>query len=521
MTIQQYPTPESGIPTGVTADRPAAPNTGDVFYNGTTGNLEIYTGTQWIPSSAPPSKPTISVTDASTGDAYSSTGGKLNVSITEGTLGGKGITYSAATTSGGFVASSSSTSVTITGLTPGTSYQVTGAVENGLGISPNSDASNAIVPSTKPQSPTIGTASTSGATSDVTVTWTLNSNGGKNLSSITITPFLNGTTAQTSQTAATTSSTTHTFTGLTGGNAYTFKVKTTNANGDSPDSTATNSVTIPNLIAVDYLVIAGGGGGGKGSTGTTADGAGGGAGGYRTSAGTSGGGASAETTKYLLFSTNYTVTVGGGGAGSSSTNTNGTKGSNSVFDNITSTGGGGGVSNNAAPDAGVSGGSGGGGHVYSGAGNGTANQGFGGATATADNSAGGGGGAGSAGTAGTFGQGGAGGSGVSSDITGSSVSRGGGGGGGGTTGGTATAGGGNGGSNASGSAGSANTGGGAGGSAEGGASGGSAGSGVVILRYSDARTITIGAGLTGTESAASGGYKRATITAGTGNVSWA
>ena len=51
--------------------------------------------------------------------------------------------------------------------------------------------------------------------------------------------------------------------------------------------------------------------------------------------------------------------------------------------------------------------------------------------------------------------------------------------------------------------------------------GGSGGSGIVILRYPDAFAITIGAGLTGTESAASGGYKRATITAGTGNVSWA
>jgi len=30
----------------------------------------------------------------------------------------------------------------------------------------------------------------------------------------------------------------------------------------------------------------------------------------------------------------------------------------------------------------------------------------------------------------------------------------------------------------------------------------------------------IGAGLTGTESGASGGYKHATITAGTGSVSW-
>jgi hypothetical protein len=41
------------------------------------------------------------------------------------------------------------------------------------------------------------------------------------------------------------------------------------------------------------------------------------------------------------------------------------------------------------------------------------------------------------------------------------------------------------------------------------------------LRYLDVYTITIGSGLTGTESAASGGYKRATITAGTGTVSWA
>jgi hypothetical protein len=48
------------------------------------------------------------------------------------------------------------------------------------------------------------------------------------------------------------------------------------------------------------------------------------------------------------------------------------------------------------------------------------------------------------------------------------------------------------------------------------------GSGVVILRYPDTRTITFGAGVTGTESAASGGYKRATITQATaGTVSWA
>jgi len=71
-----------------------------------------------------------------------------------------------------------------------------------------------------------------------------------------------------------------------------------------------------------------------------------------------------------------------------------------------------------------------------------------------------------------------------------------------------------------GGAGTANRGAGGGGGGPGNGIGGAGGSGVVIIRYPDSRTISFGAGLTGTESAASGGYKRATITAGTGNVSW-
>jgi hypothetical protein len=43
----------------------------------------------------------------------------------------------------------------------------------------------------------------------------------------------------------------------------------------------------------------------------------------------------------------------------------------------------------------------------------------------------------------------------------------------------------------------------------------------VILKYPDSYTIAFGVGVTGTESAASGGFKIATITAATsGNVSW-
>ena len=51
-------------------------------------------------------------------------------------------------------------------------------------------------------------------------------------------------------------------------------------------------------------------------------------------------------------------------------------------------------------------------------------------------------------------------------------------------------------------------------------SGAAGGSGVVILRYPAAYSITIGAGLTATTTTV-GANKVTTFTAGTGNVSWA
>jgi hypothetical protein len=66
--------------------------------------------------------------------------------------------------------------------------------------------------------------------------------------------------------------------------------------------------------------------------------------------------------------------------------------------------------------------------------------------------------------------------------------------------------------------GTANTGGGGGsGAMSGTAQGGLGGSGVVILRYANTKTITIGSGLTGT-TATAGSDKVTTFTAGTGNV---
>ena len=520
MAINSFPA-KGGIPSGNTAARPGGPVIGDTYYNGQLEILEIWNGSSWVAVSAPPATPSIaSVTDGSTGDAYTSTAGKLTVVFTPGSGGGTPNQYNAFTTAGGFSASSSSSTVTITGLTPATSYVVYGNGQNNFGTTTNTPNSDSIAPTTLPEVRTIGTATASTSANEATVTWTNGNNGGKNLSAITITPFLNGTTAQTSRTAATTSSTSYTFTvgQLTAGASYTFKVKATNANGTCADSTATNSVTVPNFMSVDFLVIAGGGGGGR-------SGGGGGAGGYRTSTTTSGANSTAESAVPVNKSTNYTVTVGAGGAPINEDNIYSNSGVNSVFSTITSSGGGGGGS---YASVGNSGGSGGGRGDASGgsAAQGTANQGSaGGLSATGGTrGAGGGGGASAAGGNGTNGVGANGGNGLANSITGSSVTRGGGGGGSSyTTLGTGGSGGGGNGGDWSRSmaptTGAANAGGGGGGGNDG--TGAAGGSGVVILRWltSDG-SITVGAGLTADSTGTDGSYSYKRFTAGTGNVSF-
>jgi hypothetical protein len=281
-------------------------------------------------------------------------------------------------------------------------------------------------------------------------------------------------------------------------------------------------------VAVDFLVIAGGGGGGQQDNNGNVAGGGGGAGGYRNSHGTSGANSAAEAAFDITLETNYTVTVGAGGA----QNTNG---SNSIFALILSYGGCKGARTTAINSQPGVGGAGGGGQgaTYSAiTGFGIPLQGINGSTGhvnTGLNQGAGGGGGGASATGGAAGLqiGASGGAGLASTITGSSVTRAGGAGGGAGNSSTVATGGSGGGGNggATGNAptaGTVNTGGGGGGGANaaGAQSGAAGGSGVVILRYSNSYTITIGAGLTGT-TATDGSDKVTTITAGSGNVSWA
>jgi hypothetical protein len=536
MAFNQFPQ-KGGIPSGTTAQRPANPVIGDTYYDGTLGFLFIFDGTSFIPCSAPAAQPTIAVTDVGTSIAYGTV--QASVAFTEGVSGGKAAGFTAI--QGSTTATATSTPIVLTITGNAGSYSFNGTAFNGFGTSPQSLSVSQNLTSV-PQAPTIGTATASTSANEVTVTWTLGATGGKNLSAITITPYLNGTTAQTSRTAATTSSTSYTFTDgqLTGNASYTFKVKTTNANGDSLESSASNSATMPLLISIDYLVVAGGGGGGV-------LGGGGGAGGLRSTVTGTGGSGSLETALFLSKSTNYTVTVGNGASGATDETSRGSNGSNSIFATITSTGGGGGGSDGASSTyPGRDGGSGGG------AGNGIASggaaspsgQGFAGGSNTVGGATGSGGGGASAVGANAFAipsDGPTGGNGRAVSITGSSVTYAGGGGGGGRRDGGSTrqiggaggsGGGGNGGStnhspgliNAQ--NGSTNLGGGGGGAGYGpstyGGAGGNGGSGVVILRWlTSAATITVGAGLTADSTGTDGSYSYKRITAGSGNVSFA
>ncbi len=320
---------------------------------------------------------------------------------------------------------------------------------------------------------------------------------------------------------------------------YTLNVADKNYNGNGKQKVLTNAVTgVPTAaFAASIVVVAGGGPGGFNYAPNSSTGmGGGGAGGYR------------EFSSYALeLATNYTVTVGAGGT---ATSFPGTNGSNSVFSSVTSTGGGRGGSydSNSGTQqmAGAVGGSGGGGSVtnqiggtQSGSGGTSISpfpfvevysiQGNSGGTGVFGSTinGGGGGGALTAGVSATSTVAGNGGDGRTSLIDGAIYATGGGGG---SSTGTAGQGGSSNARNGAGRAGNgsgiaatANSGGGGGGCAlnsNNGYNGGAGGSGIVLLRYPNTRTITIGAGLTGSTTT-SGSDKITTITAGTGNVSFA
>jgi Fibronectin type III domain len=521
----------SAVTVTTTANRDtdiAAPFTGQLAILTDTKKIQLYDGTSWVNVSlAPPETPTsLSATALSTTS--------VSIAFTAGGANGSPITnykYALSTnggsTYGSFIAldpADITTPITISGLTAGTTYYIKLKAVNDMG---DSVASAAVSISTlaTPDAPTSLSAGSITATS-VDISFTAGSDNGYAISNYQYALSTDSGSTYGSFTALSPAdfTTPITITGLTQGTAYYIKIKGVNNGGAGAESSAVSFTTLQS-VTVNYLVVAGAGGGGA------RQGGGGGAGGLRSTVTSTGGGGSLETALALLLSTNYTVTVGAGGSGGPTPSSNGVSGSNSVFSTITSISGGYGGGESKKGD---NGGSGGGSAWAYNASNslasatGTANQGFAGGKSSdgsAGYGAGGGGGGGAVGVTGTY-NAGSGGVGVATLITGSSVYYAGGGGGGGNNGAGVSPGSGGSGGGGSGSvdssvgtAGTANLGGGGGGGGVD-SPGGAGGSGIVILRYPSTKTITLGAGLTGSTTTVSSD-KVTTITAGTGNVSWA
>ena len=498
----------------------ASPFTGQLVFLTDTKKIQVWDGTSWLNITlAPPETPTsLSATALSTTS--------VSIAFTAGGANGSPITnykYALSTDSGSTYGSFTAlspeditTPITISGLTAGTAYYIKLKAVNDMGDSVAS-AAVSITTLATPDAPT-SLSATAGSTT-ITISFTPGAQGGSAISNYQYALSTNGGSTYGSFTALSPADATSpiTITGLTVGTTYYVKLKAVNTDGAGTESSAVSATP---SYTVDYLVVAGGGGGNNFLSG------GGGAGGLRSTVTNTGGGGTLESALSFSVATNYTVTVGAGGS-------SGGSGANSVFSTITSVGGGGTRGYNSGAN-GFSGGSGGGGSAGgTGGGSGTANQGYAGG-ANDPHIGGGGGGAGAAGTLGLYATTTPhGGIGVAVAITGSSVYYAGGGGGGvqAPSGGQTFGNGGNGGGGAGssgnsnyapGTAGSTNLGGGGGGSNNnnGGSPGGNGGSGVVILRYPSDATITIGAGLTGS-TATDGSFKVTTLTAGSGNVSWA
>ncbi len=157
------------------------------------------------------------------------------------------------------ISASRTGTISVSGLTPGTSYtfRVTISWDYGGGWSGTtlSSASNSITTasaSSAPGAPTSVTAASTGATT-ANVSFTApTSNGGATITSYTATSSPGGITGTISQAGSGTIA----MTGLTAGTSYTFTVKATNSAGTSVASSASNSITTVGAPSAPTSVVA-------------------------------------------------------------------------------------------------------------------------------------------------------------------------------------------------------------------------------------------------------------------------
>jgi len=465
----------SGITVTTIANRGtdvASPFTGQTIYLSDVKRVQIWDGSTWmfVTNGAPGAPTALSATALSTTS--------VSVAFTPGTINGASPTnykYSLSTNGGSTYGEPTAldpadtvSPVTISGLTGGQTYHIKLRAVSDFGDSPDSTATSVFVPAV-PSAPT--SLSATPETSTVSISFTPGADGGSAIINYQYALSTDGGSTYSSFTALNPADTTSpiTITGLTEGTAYLAKLKAVSAFGVSAESSVVSFVT---SFTVQASMLGAGGGGGTGNMQYAYGG---------------GGGGWLKATKAVNASTNYAVTVGAKGLGQTAC-TNAAygvtgKGGDSSFTTMIAGGGQGGTSANSTTATSSDGGT-----------NTTT-----GATTIVANYVGGNGGESSSDSSGGY----------NGLYNGSLLGT--------YNGPGAHAPNGSPGPHATG-----NGNGGAGGSScQNGAhrGGGDGSNGLVILEYLSTRTITLGAGLTGSTTTV-GANKVTTITAGSGNVSW-
>ena len=466
----------SGITVTTLAGRSAAvpsPFTGQTIFLSDVTRLQVWNGSAWtfITNGAPGAPTSLSATALSTTS--------VSVSFTPGASAGASpinYKYSLSTNGGSTYGEPTAldpaditSPITISGLTSGQTYHIKLRAVSDFGDSLDSTATSIAVPEL-PSAPTSLSATT--GTSTVSIAFTAGADGGSAITNYQYAISTNAGSTYGSFTALdpVDATTPITITGLTEGTAYSVKLKAVNTYGAGAESSAVSFVT---LFTIQASILGAGGGG---STGNGQYAFGGGGGGWLV------------VTKNGDASTDYSVTVGTKGLGQTACNNAAYgitgKGGDSSFITMIAGGGQGGSSAGSVTATSSDGGT----NITTGA------------TTVVTNYTGGNGGESSSDSSGGY----------NGLYNGSLL-------------GTYNAPGAHAPNGSPGPHATGNGNGGAGGSScQGGAhrGGGDGSNGLVILQYPSARTITIGAGLTGTTTTV-GSNKVTTITAGSGNVSWA
>ncbi len=232
--------------TGPTGNGVFSYSSSSTFPNNEFGAANYWVDVRFTPSPLPGS---VTGVTATAGGATSA-----NVSWTAPSSGGPVTSYkvtpyvgSTAQTPKTITGTPPVTSTTVTGLTTGTTYTFKVQAINPNGNGPESAASSAVTPLGPVAPPQPTSVSAEPASQQARVTWTPpGSDGDSPITGYTVVPYLDGVAGTPASAGASATSTT--VTGLDNGGNYTFRVRATNAVGDSPLSVPSAPITPQSTI---------------------------------------------------------------------------------------------------------------------------------------------------------------------------------------------------------------------------------------------------------------------------------